>query len=128
VKILLDTCTFLWLALDDHQLSQNARDHFTNPGNEVYVSSVTAWEISVKHSLGRLVLPRSPIELLPDWRGKCGISALPLEEEAALYEGRLPRLHNDPFDRMLICQSIVHGMALLTPDPDISKYSVHTLW
>ena len=128
MKVLLDTCSFLWLAADDPQLSENARNVFRDPGNEIYLSAVSAWEIAVKHSLGRLVLPKPPLALFPDWREKRGILSLSLEETAALYESRLPRLHNDPFDRMLICQSIVHGMALLTPDSDISKYPVHTLW
>ena len=128
MKILLDTCTFLWLALDDPQLSETARRFFTDPGNEIYLSAVSAWELSVKHSLGRLGLPGLPLSLFPHWREKRGISSLPLEETAALYEGRLPRLHTDPFDRILICQSIVHGLAILTPDPEILKYPVHTLW
>ena len=128
MKILLDTCSFLWLALDNPKLSENARDIFSNPGNEVHLSVVSVWEIVVKHSLGRLPLPITPHALIPDWREKRGILSLPMEETAALYESRLPRLHTDPFDRMLICQSIVHGLAILTPDPDITRYPVHTLW
>ena len=127
-KILLDTCTFLWLALDDPKLSESARHLFSDPGNEIYLSAISVWEITVKHSAGRLTLPRLPLELISEWREKRGILPLPLEEQAAAYESRLPRLHGDPFDRMLICQSIVHGLAILTPDPDITKYPVHTLW
>lgn len=127
-KILLDTCTFLWLALDDPKLSERARRLFSDPGNEIYLSVISAWEMTVKHSAGRLVLPQPPAALIPEWREKRGIFSLPFEETAAVYEGRLPRFHGDPFDRMLICQSIVHGMAILTPDPEITKYTVHTLW
>ncbi len=127
-KILLDTCTFLWLALDDPKLSENARRLFTDPGNEVYLSVVSAWEMTIKYSAGRLVLPKPPSELIAQWREKRDIVSLPLEEVAAVYESRLPRLHGDPFDRLLICQSIVHGMAMLTPDTEITKYPIHTLW
>jgi len=127
-KVLLDTCAFLWLALDNPQLSEKARRTFTDPGYEIYLSVISAWEITVKYSRGRLNLPQPPAVLIPEWRENRGILSLPLEETAALYESRLPRLHQDPFDRMLICQSIIHGMALLTPDPEIMKYPVHTLW
>jgi PIN domain nuclease of toxin-antitoxin system len=126
--ILLDTCTFLWLALDDPKLSEKARRLFTDPGNEVYLSAVSVLEITVKHSTGRLSLSKPPLELIQEWRENREILSLPLEETAALYESRLPRLHGDPFDRMLICQSIVHGLAILTPDADIARYPVHTLW
>ena len=127
-KILLDTCTFIWLALDDPKLSENARRFFKDPNNEIYLSVVSAWEMTAKYSSGRLALPRPPAELIAQWREKRDIYSLALEEVAAVYESRLPRLHGDPFDRMLICQSIVHGMAILTPDTDISKYAIHTLW
>jgi PIN domain nuclease of toxin-antitoxin system len=127
-KILLDTCSFLWFVLDRPQLSDRARNLFSNPNNDIFLSVISAWEITVKNSAGRLPLPKPPSEFVPEWREKHGISILPLEEIAAVYESRLPRLHNDPFDRMLICQSIVHGLALLTPDHEINQYAVHTLW
>jgi PIN domain nuclease of toxin-antitoxin system len=128
LKILLDTCSFIWLILDKPQISDHAQKVFVDPSNEIFLSAISAWEITVKNSLGRLTLPTPPAEFVPEWRQKHGISSLPLEEAAAVYESRLPRLHNDPFDRMLICQSIVHGLALLTPDAEINRYSVHTIW
>ena len=101
---------------------------FTDPDNEVYLSVVSCGEIAVKHSLGRLPLPEPPAQFLSARRKRCGVNSLPLEEGAALYEPRLPRLHGDPFDRMLICQSIVHGLAILTPDTAIAQYPVRMLW
>ena len=65
---------------------------------------------------------------MPSRRERYGIEFLPIDEESALYIPRLPKLHADPFDRMLICQSIVHGMAILTPDEAITQYAVRTLW
>jgi PIN domain nuclease of toxin-antitoxin system len=128
LKILLDTCALLWLALDDARFSSKARLAFEDPENEVFLSVVSAWEISLKHSVGKLILPKAPDQWIPERREKYLLATLPLEEAAALHETKLPRLHNDPFDRMLMCQSIVHGMAILTPDPEILKYPVHTLW
>ena len=72
--------------------------------------------------------PDAPETYIPALRQRHGIASLPLSEEAALYLGRLPILHRDPFDRMLVCQSIVDGMVLLTPDASISRYPVRSIW
>ncbi|RLA79682.1 MAG: type II toxin-antitoxin system VapC family toxin [Deltaproteobacteria bacterium] len=128
MKILLDTCTFLWIITDDPELSERARSLFRDPSNDVYLSSVSVWEMMVKHSLGRLPLPEPPEGFIPAERERHGIEPLPLEEGAVLYLSRLPRFHNDPFDRMLICQAINHGMTILTPDKLIVQYPVATIW
>jgi PIN domain nuclease of toxin-antitoxin system len=90
----------------------------------VYLSSGSPWEIAVKHSPGRLPLPAPPIDFVPAQREAHGIELLPLSEEEALYISRLPNLHRDPFDRMLICQAVVNGFAVLTPDLSISQYAL----
>lgn len=128
VKILLDTCTALWIAADAAELSQRARELFEVPENEVYLSTVSAWEISLKYSLGNLPLPDTPERFVPELRRLGGIASLPLAEPAALQLFRLPPIHRDPFDRMLICQAIMGGMTLLTPDQDIRRYPVATAW
>jgi PIN domain nuclease of toxin-antitoxin system len=129
VKILLDTCTFLWLTLDAPALSPRARQLLGEPDPEVYLSPVSAWEISVKHTLGRLPLPAPPAAFVPAQRQGHGVLILPLEETAALQEASLPRLHKDPFDRLLICQAIVHDLVILTPDSAIRRYPpVRTDW
>jgi PIN domain nuclease of toxin-antitoxin system len=128
MKLLLDTCTFLWLATGDRALSRVARESFADPDNDVFLSAVSAWEIAVKHALGKLPLPRQPAALVPDLRARHQIQALPLDERAALAAGQLPDLHRDPFDRMLICQTIMGGLTLVTPDPLITQYAVPTLW
>jgi len=128
MRILLDTCTFLWIIGDAPELSKGARRLFIDPANEVFLSAVSAWEISVKHGLGRLPLPELPEKCIPFQRETHGIEALALEEEAALYLNRLPSMHRDPFDRMLICQAIVHSMVILTPDELVTQYPVRSLW
>jgi len=128
VKLLLDTCTFLWLVTDDPALPAAARDLIVDPDNDVLLSAVSTWEIAVKHGLGRLPLPDDPERYIPKLRRDHAVDALPLDEESTLYLRRLPDLHRDPFDRMLICQAIVGGLALLTPDRDITQYPVRTLW
>lgn len=128
MRLLLDTCTFLWIAAGSKQLSKEASRLFRNPSNEVFLSAISAWEIALKHSIGQLPLPDSSAMFVADLRERHGITALPLREEEAAYLPRLPKLHRDPFDRMLVCQAVVNGFALLTPDPLISQYPIRTLW
>jgi PIN domain nuclease of toxin-antitoxin system len=128
VKLLLDTCTFLWLAEGSTRLSASAREYFEDSGNEAYLSAVSAWEIAIKNSTGALSLAEGPDRFVPKYRAAHGIDTLALSEETALHLGRLPRLHRDPFDRMLICQAIAEGMTILTPDELIRQYPVRTIW
>lgn len=128
MKLLLDTCTFLWLVTDAPRLSQQARSLIIDPENDVLLSSVSTWEIAVKHGLGRLPFPDDPERYVTKLRQDHAIAVLPLDEESTLYLRRLPELHRDPFDRMLVSQAIVQGMVLLTPDRDITQYPVRTLW
>jgi len=128
MKVLLDTCTFLWIISDDPKLSNRARELHSDPANQVYFSSVSAWEISVKNTLGRLPLPGPVDRFIPEQRESHGIEQLVLDEIAALQLPRLPTLHRDPFDRMLVCQAIVNGLTLLTPDELIVQYPVRTAW
>jgi len=128
VRILLDTVAFLWAVTDAPELSDDARELFVDPGNEVYLSSVSAWEICVKNALGKLPLPDSPARYVPVQRRQHGIETLHLDEETALRLNRLPVLHKDPFDRMLVCQAIAKGLVILTPDRLIAQYPVRTAW
>lgn len=128
MRLLLDTCTFLWIASGSTQLSRRAAQLFADPANEVFLSAVSAWEIALKYSLGRLTLPGPPAEYIANLRELLGIAALPIKEEEALYLPRIPNLHRDPFDRLLVCQAVINGLALLTPDPLISQYSVRSIW
>lgn len=128
MRLLLDTCTFLWLVRNDSQLSSAAAALFCNPANEVYLSAVSVWEIAVKHQLGKLPLADAPSRYVPRERLRHGISPLPLDEGDTLMLDRLPPVHADPFDRLLICQAIQRGLTLLTPDPQIHRYPVAATW
>jgi PIN domain nuclease of toxin-antitoxin system len=128
MRLLLDTCTFLWIVTDGPALSRRARVLFQSADNEVYLSAASAWEIAVKHGLGRLPLPDPPEQFVRDVREAHGVVSLPVDEESALHVSRLPALHRDPFDRMLVSQAIVHGLTILTPDPLITRYPARTVW
>ena len=128
MKLLLDTCTFLWIVSGAPELSDRARTLFADPENDAYLSTVSDWEMALKHALGRLPMPEPPARFVPAQRKAHGIESLPLDEEAALHLDRLPALHQDPFDRMLVCQALVHGLAIVTPDRLIAQYPVRILW
>jgi PIN domain nuclease of toxin-antitoxin system len=128
MRLLLDTCTFLWIISDSPDLSADARTLFSAPGNEVFLSVASTWEILVKHRLGRLPLPGPAHQFIPRQREQHRIEPLALDEGSILQLGRLPDYHRDPFDRMLICQAIAHSLTILTPDADISRYPVRVVW
>ena len=128
MKCLLDTCAFLWIIAGAPEVSPSVAAMYADPANEVYLSVVSIWEISVKHALGRLPLPVALDRFILEQRERHGIAPLPLEEPAVLHLHKLPLHHRDPFDRMLICQAIEHDCVLLTPDPLIQQYPVRTQW
>lgn len=128
MRFLLDTAPFLWVASDAPRLSSKARDLVCDEGNEVFLSPVSAWEIAVKYALQKLPLPERPEILVPKIRETYAIDSLPLDERSVLQLHRLPDLHRDPFDRMLVCQAIAHGLVILTPDDLIRRYPVRADW
>jgi PIN domain nuclease of toxin-antitoxin system len=128
VKLLLDTCAFLWILGDSPRLSRRARLLFQSPDNEVFLSAGSAWEVAIKHALGRLPLPDDPARFIPEMREAHGIEPLPIDEASTLHTARLPPLHRDPFDRLLVSQAIVHGLTILTPDPLVTQYPALTTW
>lgn len=129
MNLLLDTCTFLWVVLEPARLSAHVTRLVADPGNTVFLSTVSAWEIAVVYALGRVTLQQPAEIFVPTQRQNHGIDLLPLSEAAALYVPNMPPIHRDPFDRMLICQAIVHDLVLLTPDPLIRQYpQVRTEW
>jgi PIN domain nuclease of toxin-antitoxin system len=128
MQVLLDTCAFLWIVGGARDLSARAREVFTDPENRVLLSAASAWEIAIKHRLGKLPLPAPPEEFVPLQREAHGIEVLPVDEEAALHLAKLPDLHRDPFDRMLVAQALVGGLVVATPDALIRQYPVRTIW
>ena len=124
----MDTCTFLWLASDDPKLSGRARADCRTMENVVYLSALSAWEIAIKHRLGRLPLPLPPNIYVPSRRDWLDIRPLPFGETSAAHDARLPPLHRDPFDRGLVSQAKVHSLTIVTPDPAIRAYPIPTLW
>ena len=124
MKILLDTHIFLWFISGDTKLSTHVRDAIRDLDNEVYLSVVSIWEIIVKYQLGKLPLPESPETYLPKQRELHQIASLALNESSVVQLAKLPPLHRDPFDRMLICQALQNDLTIATVDSAVRAYSV----
>ena len=128
MRPLLDTCTFLWLINDAGKLPVEVRNLICSARSEVWLSTVSNWEISVKETLGKLVFPEPARDYIPKQRVAHQLGSLPLDERAVGHLSQLPPLHRDPFDRMLICQSIENNLSLVTSDPLIRRYPIKTHW
>jgi len=128
MKILLDTCAFLWLTADGPELSTKAKQVFQDSDNAIYLSSMSVWEMLVKHQLGKLPFPTDAEVFIRQQCQQHFIDYLALDEKAVFQLSRLPTLHRDPFDRMLVCQAIAHDLVLLTSDKLIIQYPVASCW
>jgi PIN domain nuclease of toxin-antitoxin system len=120
--ILLDTCALLWLAANQKKLSPKAKQTIAEHAGSLFVSAITAFEIATKHRRGTLALSLPPREWYAATLDFHGIRELPVTGEIAIASAQLPRLHNDPCDRIIIATAAMNGMQVLTPDRLISQY------
>jgi PIN domain nuclease of toxin-antitoxin system len=128
VKVLLDTHAFLWMLLDDRRLSSSAREILADSKNILYLSSASTWEIAIKHQLGRIELPDEPEKFIVEQIRINGIEMLPITIRHSLVTLRLPPIHKDPFDRMLVAQAISEHLPIVSADPMVHKYDAHIVW
>lgn len=128
LRVLLDTHALLWWLFDDLALSTAAREAISEPGNTVLVSAASAWEIATKHRLGKLPDAGEAAGNLPTLLMSARMEQLPITVVHALEAGSLPGPHRDPFDRMLIAQSRIEDIPVVTSDPVFGRYSVRTVW
>jgi PIN domain nuclease of toxin-antitoxin system len=128
LKILLDTCAFLWLSSDSPKATARIRTAFEDRSNVIYLSASSAWEISIKHSLGQLDLPEQPDRYIPSRIEIYQLTLLDMTLTHAIRAGGLPIHHKDPFDRMIIAQAQIEGFAVATPDTAFDAYDVDLFW
>jgi PIN domain nuclease of toxin-antitoxin system len=126
VQLLLDTHVFLWLLAEPERLGSHL-GAVEDPGNELFLSAASSWEIAIKSQLGRLHLPDEPRRYVLDRMRLIGVEPLPIEHTQALAVAELPWLHRDPFDRLLVAQARDLQLHLVTSDPQIARYDVETL-
>ncbi len=126
MKLLLDTHAFLWLHTEPERLKEHlpvAED----PHTELLLSAVSPWEIAIKYALGRLPLPEPPQRYVPSLMRAIEAVAVPIEHSHALAVAALEPLHGDPFDRLLVAQSGMLDVPILTADAAVAQYPVRTL-
>jgi PIN domain nuclease of toxin-antitoxin system len=122
VSLLLDTHVVLWWLTDDPTLADNVKDRLDHePG--VCVSAATIWEVTIKQAIGKLKQPAD----LPERIRDSGFRNLPITSEHAIVAGRLPAIHRDPFDRVLVAQAQCEDLTLVTRDANVRKYEVSCL-
>lgn len=127
--ILLDTHAFVWLASDPDRLSETARTLIQRHAAALYLSAVSAWEIVMLEKRKRLELPLPAEEYIERALFRHGIHELPLNRYTAQASVRLPDIHNDPFDRILIAEALERGMNLISKDQTIARYpDVRVVW
>ncbi|MDR1130297.1 MAG: type II toxin-antitoxin system VapC family toxin [Prevotellaceae bacterium] len=133
MRYLLDTHAFIWATLDTVRLSKKIREIISDRNNEIFVSTVTFWEIALKASVKKLTFEKIDIKNFPKYAGEMGFTIMEMKEKETItfYELPLKENHRDPFDRMLIWQAITTDMVLISKDSLIKQYEengLRTIW
>lgn len=128
MRILLDTHALLWFLDDNPELSARAKVTIEHPDTETLVSIASLWEIAIKSNLGKLKIPEAFDKLFPAQLDMNGFIQLPVHLRHLHELERLPRHHNDPFDRLLIAQARTENLTLVSRDPHFPAYNIPILW
>lgn len=129
MRLLLDTHTLFWLDTDPSRLSSTALGIVRDRRNQVYVSAVTAWELSIKHRLGKLPSAEPLLDNYHASLARYGFRELPLSSSHALAERSLSSPHKDPFDRALVAQALLEELRLVSNDPKVAGFAeINVLW
>lgn len=128
MRVLLDTHTFIWSDLEPHKLSETCRQILLDPKNTLFLSMASIWEMQIKLQLGKLTLRLPLVQVLTEQRRVNRLQLLPIEVDHILALEGLPNYHRDPFDRLLIAQSIAEGMPIVSNDHLLGSYPIHLIW
>lgn len=126
MRVLLDTHVWLWMLTTPERLG-DALAVVEETDNELLLSAATSWEISIKHSIGRLVLPRPPATFVPASIRSTGVTPLAVQHIHALEVAALPMHHRDPFDRLIIAQAIVERVPVISADRAFGDYGIDVI-
>lgn len=124
---LLDTHCWLWLQTEPERFPDHLLNRLADRAVDLFLSAASAWEIGIKHAAGRLTLPEPPEVYVPEGMRRTGTRELPVSHAHALAAAALPPHHRDPFDRLLVAQSGIEGLLLVTVDCAIQRYDVEVL-
>ena len=127
MKYLLDTHAVIWYVEDSSELPKKIKDLIDNPENDIYISSVSFWEIAIKVSLGKLDLELAFDEFLATIKSR-DFTFLQIEDEYLNRLLGLPFIHRDPFDRLIITSALTENLTIITIDENIKKYNVSCIW
>ncbi len=128
MKVLLDTHAFLWAITDDPKLSAKGRELFTASDSDLFLSVASVWEVLTKVQIGKLPMPKETGAYLKEQIAKTNVQVLPIQMTHVLRLERMPLHHRDPFDRILIAQSLEEGFPILTADPLLKDYPAALIW
>lgn len=128
MKALLDTHAFLWWVTNNPQLSSTVQSILSDRSNEIFFSAASSWEIAIKAQLRKLEIPSKPEIYIAEQLEINSFQILPIEVKHTLQTYYLPNHHKDPFDRILVAQSQVEDLPLLTLDAKIAQYGVNVIW
>lgn len=128
VRLLLDTHAFLWWMADSRRLSEKAHQSIADHANDIVVSAASAWEIATKFRIGKLPNGEAVALDIAGHIADQGFEELSITVGDAERAGRLPGPHRDPFDRMIIAQSLTHGLVVVSIDAALDPYGVTRLW
>lgn len=124
MRVLLDTQCWLWMQAEPDRFSSETRKLLLDPGNELFLSAASSWEIAIKYALGKLPLPEPPSTYVPSRMQSSGVIGLAIEHAHALHVQSLPPHHRDPFDRLLVAQAQLEALPLMTADRALASYSI----
>lgn len=127
MRILLDTQVWLWMLAAPERLSPESRTLLVAAETELLFSAVSAWEIAIKHGLGKLQLPESPAKYIPRMMVRTSVAPLPIHHRHALHVASLPEYHRDPFDRLLVAQAQLESVPIISADRHFRHYDVDVL-
>jgi PIN domain nuclease of toxin-antitoxin system len=127
MRLLVDTHCWLWMQTAPERFSVRALELLADTDNEILLSAASSWEIAIKFALGKLPLPAPPRDYVPSRMRTSGTKGLPVQHSHALHVAELPPHHGDPFDRLLIAQSQVEQIPIMTADPWFRRYEVELL-
>ena len=127
MKYLIDTKILIWILIDTNKIPSNILDLIKKKENEIYLSLVSIWEIAIKISIGKLILPFELNNIIQEIN-ELNINIIEIKPEHLIKTAELPFVHKDPFDRLIISKSIIENLPIITSDNNFKNYNVNLIW